>query len=73
MLSEKATNTNFIVFDLTHDLDLNPRSTALEASTLTITPLMQFNVVRWDIYIDIHQILYYIDRSIAYYVILTGQ
>ena len=58
MLSEKVTNTNFIVFDLTHDLDSNPRSTALEASTLTITPPMQFNDVRWDIYIDIIHILY---------------
>ena len=37
MLSGEATNTNFIVFGLT---PLNPRSTAIEASTLTITPQM---------------------------------
>jgi len=39
MLSEEAANTNFIVFSLTRP---NPRSIALEASTLTITTPIRF-------------------------------
>ena len=39
MLSGEATNTNFIVFGLIRS-GLNPGSTALEVSTLIITPLM---------------------------------
>jgi hypothetical protein len=39
MLSGEATNTNFIVFDLTRS-GSNQQSTALEASTLTITTPM---------------------------------
>ena len=41
VLSGETANTNFMVFDLTRS-GLNRRSTALVASTLTITPLMQF-------------------------------
>ena len=43
MLSEEATNINFIVFGLP-DQDSNPRSTALEESTLTITPIFQLKL-----------------------------
>ena len=39
MLSEEATHANFIVFGLP-DRGSNPESTALEATTLTITPPM---------------------------------
>jgi hypothetical protein len=38
---KEATNTNFIVFDLT-DRGLNTQSATLEASTLTIIPPMLF-------------------------------
>jgi hypothetical protein len=40
VISGKATNTNFKIFGLTRS-GSNPQSTALEASTLTITPAMQ--------------------------------
>jgi ribosome biogenesis SPOUT family RNA methylase Rps3 len=40
LLSEEATNNNFIVFGLI-DRDSNPRSTTLKVSTLIITTLMQ--------------------------------
>ena len=39
VLSEEATNTNFIVFGLIRSS--NPRSTTLDASTLTIIPSMR--------------------------------
>jgi hypothetical protein len=39
VLTEEATNTNFIVFGWS-----NPRSVALEASTLTITPPMRLQM-----------------------------
>jgi len=59
VLSIEATNSNFIVFGLTR-LRVY---TALEASTLTITPLMQLGfigrlylVISYDNYrIDIHE------------------
>jgi hypothetical protein len=43
VLSREATNTNFIVFGLP-DQDSNPRSTALEESMLTITPIFQLKL-----------------------------
>ena len=48
LLSREATNTNFIVFALTrprlkHTFYYLQKCTTLEASTLTITPLMRFN------------------------------
>jgi len=45
VLSGEATNINFIVFGLTRTV-INLRSTALEASTLTITPPVRFITVR---------------------------
>jgi hypothetical protein len=41
MLSEEATNTNFIVFGLTRTHD-----PPLEASTLTITPPLRLTIVQ---------------------------
>jgi hypothetical protein len=43
VLSGEATHTNFIVFGLTQSGLTNPQSTALEASTLTITPPKRFH------------------------------
>ena len=43
MVSGEATNTNFIAFGLP-DQDSNPRSTALEGSMLTITPIFQLKL-----------------------------
>jgi hypothetical protein len=43
VLSGEATNTNFIVFGLP-DWDSNPRSAALEGSTLTITQIFQLKL-----------------------------
>ena len=55
MLSGEETNTNFIGFGLT-DQGSNPRSTTLQASTLTITPLMKVHV-HWIIYLHYYYIL----------------
>ena len=42
MLSGEATDNKLIVFGLT-GTGLEPKSTTLEASTLTITPRMRYN------------------------------
>jgi hypothetical protein len=44
MLSREATNTNSIVFGLSRP-EIKQRSTALEASMLTIAPPMQFHAL----------------------------
>ena len=42
MVSGEATNTNFIIFDVTRPVLEFTRCTSLEANTLTIVPAVQF-------------------------------